>query len=544
MLTHADVSFSSFERCTIDDIKRTITSAPAKSCTLDPLPTTVMKEFLPELLPFLTDLCNSSLIQGCLPVSQRHAIVLPRLKKAGADSADVKNYRPISNLTFMSKVVERLVCRQLTTFLDSHKLLPELQSAYRKHHSTETAVLKIVSDILHATDNGKVTLLGLLDMSAAFDTVDHAILLDRLHKSFGISGTALSWIESFVTGRTQAVHVGEDRSTTTAVVCGVPQGSVLGPLLFLLYTADVLKIVQHHGLSGHSYADDTSIYLHTDANLCSAQLPIVSACIDGINKWMSSNRLKLNADKTQFIWLGTSAQLMKVNSITITLTDAVIQVSDTVTCLGVVIDSQLTFAENVKKLAGSCFYQLRQLRTVRRSLTTDAATTLVHALISSRVDYCNSVLYGICEAHLRPLQSVQNAAARLITGKRKFDHIASTMRDDLHWLPVRQRILFKLCLLVSKCLRRAAPSYLTDLCVPVSATTTRSSLRSSSRGDLMIPRCRLSRYGSRSFAVCGPAAWNSLPAAVRDFSSSSSSSCFCSHLKTELFCRAYGVDSP
>jgi len=147
------------------------------------------------------------------------------------------------------------------------------------------------------------------------------------------------------------------------------------------------------------------------------------------------------------------------------------------------------------------------------------------------------------EAHLRPLQSVKNAAARLITGKRKFDHIASTIRDDLHWLPVRQRILFKLCSLVSKCIRRGAPSYLSDLCAPVSATTAHSSLRSSSRGDLMIPRSRLSRYGSRSFAVCGPTAWNSLLAAVRDFSSSSSSSCFCSHLKTELYRGACGVDS-
>jgi len=119
--------------------------------------------------------------------------------------------------------------------------------------------------------------------------------------------------------------------------------------------------------------------------------------------------------------------------------------------------------------------------------------------------------------------------------------IRTAKQTDLHWLPVRQRtcILFKLCSLVSKCLRCAAPSYLPDLCVPVSATTARSSLRSSSRGDLMI-----SRYGSRSFAVCGPTAWNSLPAAVRNFSSLSSSSCFCSHLKTELFCRAYGVDSP
>jgi len=168
----------------------------------------------------------------------------------------------------------------------------------------------------------------------------------------------------------------------------------------------------------------------------------ITACIDDINKWMSSNRLTLNTDKTQFMWLGTAAQLTKINTRTITLADTDIQVSDMVTCLGVVIDSQLTFAHNVKKLAGSCFYHLRQLRAVRRSLTTDAAKTLVHALISSRVDYCNSVLYGVCEVHLRPLQSVLNAAARLITSKRKFDHIASTVRNDLHWLPVRQRILF------------------------------------------------------------------------------------------------------
>ena len=133
-------------------------------------------------------------------------------------------------------------------------------------------------------------------------------------------------------------------------------------------------------------------------------------------------------------------------------------------------------AHNAKKLAGSCFCHLRQLHSVRSSLTTDAAKTLVHALIPSHVDYCNSVLYGVCGVHLRPLQSVLNAAARLITSKRKFDHIASTMRDDFHWLPVRQRILFKPSTLVSKCLRRSAPSYLTDMCIPVSTASGRSCL--------------------------------------------------------------------
>jgi Reverse transcriptase (RNA-dependent DNA polymerase) len=142
-----------------------------------------------ELLPYITEMCNASLQQGRLPPSQRCAIVTPRLKKSGMDEADVRSYRPISNLTFMSKIVERLVCRQLVAFFQQHSLLPAHQSAYRRQHSTETAVLKIVSDLLLACDRGQVTLLALLDLSAAFDTVDHQILLDRLQSAFGVDRT-------------------------------------------------------------------------------------------------------------------------------------------------------------------------------------------------------------------------------------------------------------------------------------------------------------------------------------------------------------------
>ena len=164
---------------------------PSKSCSLDPIPTNILKEFQPELLPFLTRMCNMSLQEGCLPTTQRQAIVTPRIKKPRTDASEVKNYRPISNLTFLSKVIERLVCKQLVTYLEANNLLPRYQSAYRRHHSTETAVLKIISDALYAAEQGEVTILGLLDMSAAFDTVDHDILLGRLQTSFGICGAAL-----------------------------------------------------------------------------------------------------------------------------------------------------------------------------------------------------------------------------------------------------------------------------------------------------------------------------------------------------------------
>ena len=141
-------------------------------------------------------MCNASLVQGGLPVSQRLAIVTPRLKKAGADPTDVRNYRFFSNLTFLSKIVEKLICRQLVAFLERHKLILPLQSAYRCDHSTETAVL------MHLWQPTGVTLLGMLCLSAAFDAVDHSILINRLRNSFDVSGLALSWIDSFISGRT------------------------------------------------------------------------------------------------------------------------------------------------------------------------------------------------------------------------------------------------------------------------------------------------------------------------------------------------------
>ena len=479
--------FDCFQPCTVDDVQSTILGAPSKSCTLDPLPTDVLKKFLPELLPFITDMCNLSLEQGCIPLSQRHAIITPRLKKAGADPTEVQNYRPVSNLSFISKVVEKLVCRQLVAFCERLGLLPNLQSAYRKNHSTETAVLKVISDILLAADSGQITLLCMLDMSAAFDTVDHEILLDRLEQSFGIHGRVLSWIKSFLHGRTQSVSCGGQQSSKSTLVCGVPQGSVLGPILFLIYCADVILIALRHGFRVHSYADDTQLYFHADPSEADNQVQLLTTCVEDISQWMSANRLKINKEKTQFIWLGTPHLLTQIQCQSVKLGGVDIQTSTEAMFLGVLLDNTLSFAQHVRRGAGKCFYFLRQLRIVRRSLTEEAAKTMVHAFIASRIDYCNSILHGMSATHMRPLQNVLNAAARLVLRKRKFDHITAAARNQLHWLPIAQRVEFKVCLFVSKCLRNSAPTYLVEMCVPVSTKTYRSHLRSAAHGDLVAP---------------------------------------------------------
>ena len=232
-------SLLAFRACTTDDVKRIVMKSPTKSCALDSIPTFILKESIDALLPFLTAMSNASMLQSSLPQSQkRHAIVTPLLKKSSLDPGELKNYRPVSNLTFVSKIVEKLISEQLIEYLRVNNLMPRLQSACRRHHSTETALLRVMSDLLHAADNRRVSLLGLLDLSAAFDCVDHDILLQRLRTAFGINGLALEWVRSFLVQRTQRVNFGGRLSSIGYLVCGVPQGSVLGPLLFLLYTAE------------------------------------------------------------------------------------------------------------------------------------------------------------------------------------------------------------------------------------------------------------------------------------------------------------------
>ena len=257
----------------------------------------------------------------------------------------------------------------------------------------------------------------------------------------------------------------------------------------------------------------------------------MTGCIVKIRDWMASNRLKLNEDKTQLIWLGTRQQLSKLTENTLSLPNATVQFSTVVNDLGVLLDSQLSMSNHVAALSRSSFFHLRQLRLIRKSLTPEAMNTLVQSFVINRLDSCNSVLVGVSNQLLQRMQVIQNAAARFVTGVRRFEHMTPVLRC-LHWLPVRHRIKFKIAVLVYKCLHGMAPSYLTSYCTPVLSHTGRSNLRSAKTGQLLVPRTRTA-YGGRSFAVHGPTVWNSLPAELR--SPDISLSVFRKQLKTYLF---------
>src|SRR6218665_1792772 len=249
----------------------------------------------------------------------------------------------------------------------------------------------------------------------------------------------------------------------------------------------------------------------------------------------------LNPHKTQFIWLGTRQQLAKLDMVALTSAFPHFTFSSTVRDLGVTLDQELTLASHIHSLCRACYYQLRQLRTVSRSLTSTAAATLVHSFVTSRLDYCSSLYIGLPATRLNCLDRVLRSAARLIGRVSKFDHISAYMRDVLHWLPLRQRIEFRVAVLIWSSLIGQAPAYLTDLCRPsLSARSTRH-LRSAEQGLLHVPFARTSIMQSRAFSVVGPMVWNGLPLALRSLPRVFSQK-FLQQLKTTLFGRA-GVES-
>ncbi|XP_038044104.1 uncharacterized protein LOC119718766 [Patiria miniata] len=248
-------TLSSFQPVTCNDVKRLILKSATKSCTLDPIPTSLLKQCLDSLLTSITRIINASLACGLMPDSLKEAHVTPVLKKTTLDRHEIKNYRPISNLKFLFKTIERAVVTQLTDYLDEHSLHSPMQSAYRLFHSTETALLRNQNNLLRAVDQQQEAVLILLDFSAAFDTINHQLLIQRLRDRYGITGSALDCFQSYLQGRLQAVRIRDVLSHKHILEHGVPRGSVLGPVIFTMYTAPLGDILNAHGINYMTYAD-------------------------------------------------------------------------------------------------------------------------------------------------------------------------------------------------------------------------------------------------------------------------------------------------
>lgn len=529
-----DISLAAFSPVNIDDVFDAVRRLPDKSSAADPIPTSVLKQVVDLLAPYITELFNCSLASGHFPAGFKEAFITPIVKKAGLDTSDVSSYRPISNLSVLSKLLERLVVRQLMEYLTSADLLPKLQSGFRSGHSTETAVLQVLSELLQAVDRGDLGALILLDMTAAFDTVDHNILLQRLQWTFGVNGITLQWFRSYLLDRKQYVRRGAARSTTTQLRCGVPQGSVLGPVLFILYTVDLIQLIERHGMSPHLYADDTQICGSCHPGDVDSFSASISECARNVANWMKSNRLQLNSTKTEVLWCATSRRRNQLPTSALSVDGVLVDPVTSVRDLGIFIDADLVMRSHVQRTVSRCFAVLRQLRQIRFQVPPATLQTLVVVLVLSRLDYGNSVLIGLPAYLVRRLQSVLNASARLIFHLRRSDHITDAL-VSLHWLRVPERIHYKIAVLAYKVLQGTAPRYLGPF-VRVAELPGRRCLRSASTSRLAVPSYKLLTIGSRVFNVAAPQIWNSLP---EDVTSSLTLSTFRLRLKTHLFRLSY-----
>ena len=302
-----------FDDASPEDIVKVIKHSPTKSCLLDPWPAFLVKDCLDILLPSITKLVNCSLSEGAVPDGFKSAVVTPLIKKSSLSNNNLKNYRPLSGLSFILKLVERVVASQLSRHVSLHGLENENQSAYRCGHSTETALLSINNQIHLSLARGEATAVVLLDQSAAFDTIDHDKLLDCLRKWFGVRGRCLDWFKSYLSDRTQCTKIGSVLSETRKLKFGVPQGSVLGPFLFLLYTTCLSKVISKYpDVKFHFCANDTQLFIHQTHKNAKIAFDRLGKCLEDVKLWLCANKLKLNADKTDFIIFGSKSQQEKL----------------------------------------------------------------------------------------------------------------------------------------------------------------------------------------------------------------------------------------
>ena len=339
------------------------------------------------------------------------------------------------------------------------------------------------------------------------------------------------WLSSYLNNRSFSVKVNTPRSEKCKFVIGVPQGSILGPILFILYTKELENIAKHFGFSIHIYADDTKLYFTFESNDQDKAESRAMACMEAIKEWMVVNFLKLNDSKTDVLIISPKSD----PSATATSFSAVhgckpLDVETYVKSLGVRLDNKLAMSHFVSATIAACNIKLRNLWNVATKLPFKLKVQLAHSMILFKLDYCNSVLYGITEKDLLKLQKIQNSAVRFIYGRGKRSHVTDLLKS-VHFLPVRFRIMYKINILVYKCINNIAPAYLQEL-IKLRAPNLHDIRLDNDFFILETPPHPTFQSTKKAFSYCAPFLWNQLPYKLR---SSETLKLFKSKLKTYYF---------
>ena len=438
----------------------------------------ILKASLPVTLPLLTNLINCCFRSGIFAESWKLAEVVPYIKDKEGDRDDPSN---------------------------------SLQSGNRKSHSTESVLLHFTDEIPKNMDEKRISVV-LLDMTKAFDSILHDILLAKLRR-IGISSSALSWFSRYLSSRKQVVRVGNAVSEQLELSYVVPQGSILGPMLFTLYVNDLLSIPNHCQSMG--YVDDTKLLLALPPNQTTNAVSMLNDYLGEITKWCCRNSLLLNPDKTKLLVIGVPQLTKTLPTQTITLMGKHIEPVTTAKDLGVYIDNSLNYNDHINKISSSCIYNLIMINRIKYLLDKKTILLLIHSFVFNKLLYCSSVWSNTSKKNIKKLQLLQNFAARIVLGLKKYDHISEGLKS-LGWLDINHKFKFNDCVMMYKCLNNeGAPAYLSQRFKKRSQIHSRATRN---RSDLDLIKCRLTT-GQRSFSFRGAKAWNELPKSVRDATS-------------------------
>ena len=521
-------SLQKFEKINRTKIESIIHKVKYTFCDLDPLPFGDLRNSsnLGSLLDVFVHLVNLCFDSNIYPSTEKGAMIKPSLK-GSLDKQALNSYRPVSNLPFLSKIIEKVILEQLLDFMDKNGTLPDNQSAYRQLYSVETTLCSVVNDLLIGMDDGKCSILILLDLSAAFDTVVHSILCSDLNR-VGVVGDALELLKDYLQNRYYNVKIGNSLSNTKSLDRGVPQGSVLGPILFCIYTIELSHIMYKYGAQFRLFADDTQFYL-TITNIEQVEEKITMIIAD-IKKWMDYKKLKLNETKTECLILGKKSDLMKMNVNSIKIMENEVIPKKSVRNLGVIFDETLCFKEQINQISRVAGYHLRNISFLKKYLDESTLKKLIHNFVITRLDFCNSLYYELPDYTLKKLQRIQNRAARLIKGIPPRNRITPVL-IELHWLPIKARIIFKICTLTFQSMKYNKPLYMRDMLVDFDPSTSMGLRHRSEVFRLEHQRSRL-QVGSRAFQVAAPRLMNWLPQSIK---MSENIEIFKRKLKTFLF---------
>ena len=491
-------SFHEVEQNEIKDIFHELVSK--KSTGEDQIPPKLVKLSGKYLIKPVTEAINSSIRSSVFPQNAKRAAVIP-LDKGGIDKTTLSNYRPVSILNIFSKIYEKIMKKQLTIFLDKH--LSIFVSAYRKLYGTQHVLMRLLEEWRNKLDNDYVVGAVLMDLSKAFDSIPHDLLIAKL-AAYGLDKTSLLYILSYLKDRKQATRINDIYSLYLLIISGVPQGSIIGPILFNLFMNDLFYFIKNANI--HNYADDNT--LTSFSNSIQNLINILESESNIAISWLRNNKMIANPDKFHSIIITKNRK--DTANIDMRVGDQVIKTEQWVKLLGIKIDNKLNFDLHINDLCRAASGQLNALFRLNHFLDFNAKKVLIQSFIYANFNYCPLIWHFSSSKSLLKIESIQKRALRFLYNDRESNYTALLVKAGKTTMNIHR--LKVLCTEIYKSINSLSPPYIKDIFQP---NITNRPVRNKQQNNLKTPRPNQTTFGTNSLTSLGSKIWNSLPGHIK-----------------------------